>query len=230
MNWFYNLKIRTKLLSGFVLVALIAGVIGYVGISSIHQLDEADKLMYARNTAPLVDIYKAAINFQQIRVNIRDLVISKTADQMKDYIARIKDVNKSADENLAKFEKTIKAEDVRKEYQIVKTSLEKYNVLIDKAIALALENKKEEAITLLEGDIVALGRAITGSIDKIFELKVDQAKKRSEDNGNLAQGAERLSIILAVVGVILAIGLGFFLAQIISRPIKSLSAAAEKLA
>lgn len=32
MKWFYNLKIRTKLLSGFILVALVVGIVGYVGI------------------------------------------------------------------------------------------------------------------------------------------------------------------------------------------------------
>ncbi|MBF0496600.1 MAG: MCP four helix bundle domain-containing protein [Deltaproteobacteria bacterium] len=230
MNWFYNLKIRTKLLSGFILVALIAGFIGYIGIGSIHQLDEADKLMYARNTAPLVDIYKVSDDFQRIRVNVRDIIMAKTADEMKGLTAVIKDLDKSIDENMAKFEKTIKAEDVRKEYQIVKSSLEKYKLITEKAISLALENKREDAISLLRGDVVILGRAITESINKIFDLKVDQAKKRSEENGNLARDAQRLCLILAVVGVILAIGLGFFLAQIISRPIKSLSAAAEKLA
>ena len=36
MKWFYNLKISVKLLSGFLLVALIAGVVGAFGIFQIN--------------------------------------------------------------------------------------------------------------------------------------------------------------------------------------------------
>jgi methyl-accepting chemotaxis protein len=37
MQWYYNLKISVKLISGFMLVALIAGVIGYVGVTNIES-------------------------------------------------------------------------------------------------------------------------------------------------------------------------------------------------
>ncbi|HEX9061948.1 MAG TPA: MCP four helix bundle domain-containing protein [Clostridia bacterium] len=39
MNWFYNLKISAKLLTGFVLVVLIAGVLGIIGIVNIRDED-----------------------------------------------------------------------------------------------------------------------------------------------------------------------------------------------
>ncbi len=40
MRWFNNLKIGTKLLSGFIFVAIIAGAIGFIGINKIHQIDD----------------------------------------------------------------------------------------------------------------------------------------------------------------------------------------------
>lgn len=46
MKWFYNLKIRTKLLIGFILIALIVGLVGYVGMINIKALDESDTELY----------------------------------------------------------------------------------------------------------------------------------------------------------------------------------------
>ena len=53
MNWFYNLKLSTKLLSGFILVALFAGTVGLVGTIKIKQVDDADTALYEQNAKPL---------------------------------------------------------------------------------------------------------------------------------------------------------------------------------
>ena len=53
MKWFYNLKISVKLILSFILVALIAGLIGYEGISSLKTADDSDSILYETNTYPL---------------------------------------------------------------------------------------------------------------------------------------------------------------------------------
>jgi len=40
MQWFKDLRIGTKLIAGFVFVALIAGVIGWLGIHNINEITE----------------------------------------------------------------------------------------------------------------------------------------------------------------------------------------------
>lgn len=42
MKWYKNLKISRKLISGFVIVALLAGVVGVVGLISTKQIGEGD--------------------------------------------------------------------------------------------------------------------------------------------------------------------------------------------
>ena len=38
MNWFYNLRVGVKLVAGFVIVALVAGLIGLVGILNSRSI------------------------------------------------------------------------------------------------------------------------------------------------------------------------------------------------
>lgn len=56
MKWFYNLKIKTKLLSGFILVALVVGIVGYIGITNINSLDQASEESYHNMTVPVTEI------------------------------------------------------------------------------------------------------------------------------------------------------------------------------
>ena len=63
MNWFYNLKVSAKLLTGFVLVALIAAFIGYQGITSLKSADESDTALFERNVLPLGVVGDISTNF-----------------------------------------------------------------------------------------------------------------------------------------------------------------------
>ncbi|MBF0496720.1 MAG: HAMP domain-containing protein [Deltaproteobacteria bacterium] len=80
------------------------------------------------------------------------------------------------------------------------------------------------------GEAAPVARTVQESTQKLLELKINVAKKRAEENEIKASDAQNLCTGMAVGGVVLAVVLGLFLAQIISRPIRSLSEAAEKLA
>lgn len=40
MSWYHNMKIGTKLIAAFLIVAFIAGGIGLIGIINIQNVDE----------------------------------------------------------------------------------------------------------------------------------------------------------------------------------------------
>lgn len=69
MKWFYNLKIGTKLIGGFITVALIAGVIGFFGITKISQINKGSELMYQRVTVPLSELSDISTSFQRVRIS-----------------------------------------------------------------------------------------------------------------------------------------------------------------
>lgn len=74
MQWFYNLTLKSKLLAGFILVAIIAAAIGGVGIYYINKIEQADTKLYEKVTMPLGDMAEISIAFQRQRVNSRDLI------------------------------------------------------------------------------------------------------------------------------------------------------------
>jgi methyl-accepting chemotaxis protein len=74
MNWFSNLRVGTKLITGFLVVAAIAAVIGTMGIIKIRQIDAADTKLYERMTVPLGDLAYMSVSFQRVRINLRDFV------------------------------------------------------------------------------------------------------------------------------------------------------------
>lgn len=73
---FKNVTIRVKLLISFLLVAAIAGVVGFLGITNIRTVEKEDTRLYETMTAPLSDLMDMGTNFQRMRVNLREVILS----------------------------------------------------------------------------------------------------------------------------------------------------------
>lgn len=56
MKWFNNFKIRTKLIIGFFCVAVIAALVGYVGITNVNKINNDDTILYENMTVPLARV------------------------------------------------------------------------------------------------------------------------------------------------------------------------------
>lgn len=230
MQWFNNLKIGTKLISGFVIVALIAGVIGFIGIQKIHQIEEADTKLYEKITVPIGDLAHITASFQRIRINLRDLVETNDSQEKAQILETIKKLRNETSEKSVSYEKTILTDEGRKLFEEFKASREIYGKVIERIEALAAADKDAEAGALLKGEGKKAAFHEQEMLDKLQETKLKQAKLTSEENTVVATTASRLMTILAVLGALLAVGLGLFITRTITGPINEAVGVANSLA
>ena len=220
MSWYYNLKISVKLLSAFIVVAIIAGAIGAIGVTKINVISDADTMLYEKGTVPVGQLAAFSISFQRIRVNIRDLISASNMEEKQKYADRITTLRKELDEEAQKYEKAIMGEEMRKLFAEFAKTREVYVPMINKMVDLAMQNKTAEAYEFMKGPAGKASREEQNAIEKLMEAKLADAKKISDDNTIVANTASRLMIGLAVAGVIIAILFGFLISRIISNPLR----------
>jgi len=217
MAWFSNMTLKGKLLLGFITVAIIAGIIGGYGIYNIRLLDVADTRMYEKMTVPLGEMAEISIAFQRIRVNSRDFIDATTPDKQEHFANRIKELRESIEKNIASYEKTILTEEGRKLFDEFKKSRIVYGAALEKMMNLAKEGKSSEVAAVMQGEAGKAAREEQNIIEKLMETKLKQADQTSIENSATAKTANTLMSILAVLGVIVAIGLGLIIARIVMR-------------
>jgi methyl-accepting chemotaxis protein len=230
MRWFYNLNIGTKLLSSYIMLSLLAGVIGWVGVTNIRKIADEDRQMYERINVPISELLAISTSFQRVRVNIRDLINAKTPEEKTKFTGRIKELREDLALNCASFEKTIITEEARKLFRDLEDARKAYLPLLDRTMQMALVGKTAEANAMLFGDMGKGSRDLQTAIEKLSTRKVAQAKKMAENNASTAKESVQITVILAATVMFLAVFLGFFIARIISRPVKELAAAADRMA
>ena len=216
-----NLKLNVKLIGSFILISIITLIVGVIGAIELQNLDDAGRAMYLQNTKPIEEIANVAIGFQNMRNLVRDTFVQKF-DYFKDIDEQLKNMRNEDHKrqaNLVRFKESIQEEDVKKEFDSLNLILNQYLAQREKLIGLIKDDKRDEAVIFMHGEIDKLGIKIGASIEKLMALEVAKAKDKSDSNTLLAGRAIWLIWIFAVVGTFCACGLGIFLSVSITRPI-----------
>src|SRR5579863_4725103 len=73
----HDMPHRTTLIVGFVLVALIPALVGFIGLNSVRQMSRADQRLYDDSTVPLPELADIAVLLQRMRVASRDFIAAE---------------------------------------------------------------------------------------------------------------------------------------------------------
>ena len=230
MNWFYNLKIGTKMISGFIIVALIAAIIGGIGIMNILEIDRLDTAMYETMTVPLGELAVIFDNYQRMRGNLKDIVLASTQSEFDDYENRIREKNQTFAETLDSFETTLFSEEGKRLVPEVRALKAEYDAVGAQVIAFAEANQDAQALALLNGRGSEIRTELEKRLYRLKELKVIGATETAAGNKATARSATIQMIVVLIIGVIISIGLGIFISRSITKPVAVLNAASQRIA
>jgi methyl-accepting chemotaxis protein len=214
-----NIKIGVKLIGGFLIVAIIAAVIGIFGIMNLKAIDKADTVLFEKMTVPLGILVDYSTTFQRVRINMRDMIRANDQATIDKFEALIVDMNKSLEKGAEEYMKTfVDKEDER----IFNEFMEKekvYDGYAEEIQKLAKQNKDTEAYAILDGDALAAGKAANDALDKMTELNITSAKNQSDKNTKTANSATTIMITVLSIGVLIAMFIGIFLTLSITGPL-----------
>lgn len=229
MKWFLNMKIATKLIVAFVLVAVIAGAVGVVGVINIQNIDENSHILYNNMTVPLSEAAEMAKLFQRIRVNTRDMILEDEPAKIDQMYNNIQTIIGQLNELSVSFEEKALSDDMKQAFADFMTTRANFGAMLDDYYDLCINNKDAEAYALIKGDMRVAADAEKDAIDLLVAMKVEDAKEKADENDATATSANTFMTVLIVIAIIIAISLGIFISRVISKPLVKMVAAANKV-
>jgi methyl-accepting chemotaxis protein len=224
------MKIGSKLIISFVIVAIIAGFVGVIGITNIKTMRENDEILYTNMTVPLSQAVEMAKLFQRARVNTRDMILENNTDDINAKYEEIEEIVVELNKNADEFNKSLITDAGRTAFDEFMAARVDYRSYLDELLQLCLANKDANAYDLLQGDMKAASDKEQASIDKLVDLKVENAKIRADENSDTAASATLTMLVVIAGGMLIAILLGLFISRIIGVPIRKVSKVAELIA
>ena len=220
MAWFNNLKIKTKLISGFVLIILFSVLIGLVGVAGISDMQKSDKVLYDSVTVPITLAGAIQNNFQKVRVTQRDVLLAQTPEEKQKHKDEIASLRAEMDKLCSDFDKFVSTNEERTAYNNLLSARKEYTVHLKKMFQLADENKIQEATDLLQSnEMMTVAKNEEDAITALTNENIQEAKNQSGKNDSLA--ATMSTIVWSVLGVsiIIAMWLAFYTSHQISSSV-----------
>jgi methyl-accepting chemotaxis protein len=190
-----------------------------VGIYYTRQITTAGQDLYIFNTVPLANIGSLGANFQEVRVLFRDAIEEFDEGRRKEKMDRIRHLTGQNDENLKQIEAAANTPEKKKLVGELKGAYSSYGKASDKISKSINSGMAEAGKGILQTDGLIAAQQLNKAIANLFALSVAEAKTTSEENAGRARLSRAISMVLTVLNVIAAIGLGIFLTFVTTRPI-----------
>jgi methyl-accepting chemotaxis protein len=225
MRWFMDRSIRTKLLTGFAVVALVMVVVGLAGVSGMKAASQS--------LTDLNDVDMKGLSLaQNLRSEILDVgrmyrqcILDAGQEGSRTNATKIADMLKAIDGDLADLAKlpldATTAESIKRVQSIVPDWKQRVEQTVSAAVAGDVEGARSAGASNGQnaGAIVTALREMTESIEKATDMQVATVEAQ-----------ERRSVMfivcLIVVGAIIGMGAGMMISNLVA---KSLNQSVEVL-
>ena len=227
---FKNMTLITKLIGGYVCVALIIVVVAGLGHFNMKSINSAMTTMYNDRLLPVEQLGDADSALYRLRGDIYKFILIPE-DRTKSEL----DMNHA----IANTNKQISLYRATSLVQEQKDWLAKFDAawanyqkeLVDILTQVKANNEKAAVQTLREGGAASNARkALAESMDKLTEINVKLAEEDKKYGDKTSSSASTIMLASGGIGLLLAVLLGVFIARSITKPLSEAVAINKRLA
>ncbi|WP_079440208.1 methyl-accepting chemotaxis protein [Clostridium chromiireducens] len=219
MKWFNDLKIRTRLMLSFGIVALFIAVVGGLAVFNINKVSSNSNILYEEGVKELEALQQFNSNTLHTRIEILNLINNGDISKIEEAKSKISDFRKQNDEILKSYDQAILNDNEKQIYNDIKKELTQYRSESDKIIKLVSEQNYDEA-TKLSNESAKTREKLTNSIDKLVEHVETNANEINTSNDNIRSKFIKYMFMDILLGFAIAIILGVFVTTITTNRLK----------
>jgi methyl-accepting chemotaxis protein len=221
MKWFNNLRLGTKLLSGFILVALLSALIGYLDLNTMSSMRTETDGIYS-GAQLLDDAGTLSTDYQRARCNIMEAISHSDPQKIEERVKRVQDRDASTKKLLTELAPKLDTDADRAILTELIDAQKEFFTVANRITGLARANKDKEALDIWFTEGEKARTKFQGLIDKFKEYQVKDAKVMDESFAENFFAAKRNAIILIVIALALGCGFGFVMTNMVRKPIDEL--------
>ena len=222
-----NLKVSAKLITSFLIIAVLTAIVGVVGIYGMVTINTSFDEMYELQTVPMPDLAKAIEQLQRQRSNMRELIIGSAIDdfEMMDRARASADKShETMQESLDAYYLTIKAPEAKRLFEEARDLYEnQFRVGFMRIYDGAKGDIDAADLYTIMREYTAATDQIVENFDICFSMKIDTAANAAHTASQTADMLLYIIIGVLVVALIVAIFLALYISGLISKPLQILS-------
>ena len=217
---FKNLTIKNRLIFIISFLSALLLVIGTFGLSGMGKANEGMRVTYEEHLAPLEQVESIQAKLLQNRLFIAISLITPTPEVIQERAGQV-------DQNIADISKTWDAFTVIPQSAAEKKLVDKFSEdrkkfvteALKPAVAALRANNIKEANRIVVELMRPLYKPVSDGIEALTKLQMDEAREEYKESQANYVATRNISIAAIIIGLVLAVWMGFVLIRAIVRPL-----------
>ncbi|WP_339255983.1 methyl-accepting chemotaxis protein [Paenibacillus sp. FSL R5-0713] len=230
MKWFGNLKTATKIISAFLIVSIILASLGVYSVVTLRSTNERMQEMYNNNLISVRELSSAQVDYQRLRVNVRDLNFETVAAEQTRVTENMATIRQSMEERIATYRPLATTPEETELLRKLDTQYDSYMKLFDQGVTMALSNDDAAFITFLKSTLKPPGDEVVKTLSDLVNLNVTLAEQANTKSEEAYTTSFAVTIILVILSVLFSILIGYMISRSISKPLMSMLVLAKEVA
>lgn len=230
MGWFQNLKTSVKLVSAFVVMALIVAAVGLVSINNLSGMSNHSTELYSNNLVSVRNLGEAQTAYQSLRVAVRDISTLPGKPEKDELARKVQDYKQDVHDNMEEYRPLTYTPEEKAGMKEFDAAYAEYSKKFDTAMELAFRSDPAEFNRYKDTELKASGEKVSKALIFLTDYNVKLASETNDVTIKDYKSARALTIGTIIVAFILSIAMGFGIAQMIARPMGRLVALVAKVA
>ena len=226
MRKFKELKISQKLVSAFIIVSVLSGIIGFIGLKNVSRINANAVNMYDNNLESIETLCFIKQSFSDMNSDLLKLLYQR---DIQDANTIKKDINELTSQNkelINKFDKSLVSETDEHSFDKLKNNFNTYTDTIN-LIIKAVDEKKYDDAEDNYSKFTKTKRSIDSEMNKLINNNQNEAGQSYKDNNLNYRITSYTTIALVVLNFIISITLGLVISLGISKKLKKILVFAE---
>jgi methyl-accepting chemotaxis protein len=211
------MNLRTKLYAAFggcIAAIVMVSVIAAFGLRGVAASGKEVAHNWLPSVKALLEMEVSVLNHRRYELNH---VMSRDAELMRQREARVKTEKDKFAKQLAVYEPLIVLDEERRLVGEVKAELAKYYAESERVLSLSTGGKKDEALALANGPIVAQLNAVTEVLEKLVAIQIKGADDEVASGDAIAARSWIALLAIAVIGALGAFGIAWVIVRSVQR-------------
>lgn len=218
MNWSKNRKTVTKLMIGFGVLAAMLCFVAYLGITTAQEINSKLATMHDSDIKGLSAVKEANTDLIYIGRTYRAAILAEDKAEIENYRIEIEKDKNLLNANFGEAEKTIASAEGKRVAAETRSELATYYSRVGEIMQLAAADKDTEARAQSKA-LRSISSKVDDNMSTLAGLKEKRADEAYKESAAAYASSRSMLITIGAIGAILAIVLGYIIAQMIARPL-----------
>lgn len=229
MQAFYDFKIATKLIIGFIAVLILTSLLGLFSINQLAKVQTAAAKIGNDWMPGSVIAMGLKESISRMRSQEAQMASAESPEMAKKYLDR---TNEAVEQFRKYHAEALKLADRAEEKRFFEEAMTAFNDYVktsNKISSLASAGNNAEAQAILRTESSEANKKIRQMVDKIVENQILGSKKAVEESATLYAQARAMIWVVLGIAVVLGLGLAIWLAKIVATPLQEAVSVAEAI-